>query len=132
MNARPTDGHSTDGQNKNQQAQERAVYRPMVDILDTAGDVVLLADLPGVDESHLDLTLDKNVLTIRGAVQQPSLEGYMPVRMEYGIGDFERVFTISDDVDRDRIEATVKDGVLQLTLPKTAHSARRKINVVAR
>jgi len=52
--------------------------------------------------------------------------------MEYGVGDFERVFTVSDDVDRDAIEATVKDGVLQLKLPKTAQSARRKINVVAR
>jgi HSP20 family molecular chaperone IbpA len=78
------------------------------------------------------LTLDKNVLTIRGTVEQPSFEGYKPVRFEYGVGDFERVFTISDDVNRDGIEATVKDGVLQLRLPKTEQSARRKINVVTR
>lgn len=111
---------------------ERAVYRPSVDIMDSATDVVLVADVPGVDESHLDVTLDKNVLTIRGRVETPAMEGYNPVRTEYGIGDFERVFTVSDDVNRDAIEATVKDGVLQLKLPKTAQSARRKINVVAR
>jgi HSP20 family protein len=113
-------------------AEQRPVYRPSVDILDSAGDVVLVADVPGVDESHLDVTLDKNVLTIRGTVQHATFEGYTPVRTEYGVGNFERVFTVSDDVNRDAIEATVKDGVLQLRLPKTAQSARRKIDVVAR
>jgi HSP20 family protein len=114
------------------EAEQSPVFRPSVDIMDSPGDVVLVADVPGVDESHLDVTLDKNVLTVRGRVDAPSYEGYSPVRMEYGVGDFERVFTVSDDVDRDAIEATVKDGVLQLKLPKTAQSARRKINVVAR
>jgi len=108
------------------------VFRPAVDIVDSAAEVVVVADLPGVDESHLDVTLDKNVLTIHGSVERPTYEGYTAVRSEYGIGDFERVFTVSEDVDRDKIEATVKDGVLQLKLPKTAQSARRKINVVAR
>ncbi len=111
---------------------ERAVFRPAVDILDTPGDVVLVADLPGVDEEHLDVTLDKNVLTVRGTVEPPKMDGYSPVRTEYGIGDFERIFTLSDDVNRDGIEATVKDGVVQLKMPKTAQSVRRKINVVAR
>jgi HSP20 family molecular chaperone IbpA len=116
----------------NNGTEQQAVYRPSVDILDSPSDVVLVADVPGVDESHLDVTLDKNLLTIRGRVEAPSFEGYTPVRTEYGVGDFERVFTVSDDVNRDAIEATVKDGVLQLNLPKTAQSARRKINVVAR
>ena len=113
-------------------AQQRPVFRPSVDILDTPQEVVLVADVPGVDEAHLDVTLDKNVLTIHGTVEPPAFEGYTPVRNEYGVGDFERVFTLSDDVSRDGIEATVKDGVLLLRLPKTAHSMRRKINVVAR
>jgi HSP20 family molecular chaperone IbpA len=118
--------------NSHNGGEQRPAYRPSVDILDTPGDVVLVADVPGVDESHLDVTLDKNVLTIRGSVQHASFEGYTPVRTEYGVGDFERVFTVSDEVNRDGIEATVKDGVLELKLPKTAQSARRKINVVAR
>jgi HSP20 family molecular chaperone IbpA len=112
--------------------EQPPVFRPSVDILESPSDVVLVADVPGVDESHLDVTLDKNVLTIRGKVEAPAFEGYTPVRNEYGVGDFERVFTVSDDVNREGIEATVKDGVLQLKLPKTAQSARRKINVVAR
>jgi HSP20 family protein len=123
-----TDRHTSGGNG----TEQRPVYRPSVDIMDSPSDVVLVADVPGVDESHLDITLDKNVLTIRGKVEPPSFEGSTPVRTEYGVGDFERVFTVSDDVNRDAIEATVKDGVLQLKLPKTAQSARRKINVVAR
>jgi HSP20 family molecular chaperone IbpA len=113
-------------------AGQRSVYRPAVDIVDAPNEMVVLADVPGVDETHLDITLDKNVLTIRGTVEPPSFEGHTPVRTEYGIGDFERTFTLSDDVSRDGIEASVKDGVLQLKLPKTARSARQKINVVAR
>jgi HSP20 family molecular chaperone IbpA len=112
--------------------QQRPVYRPSVDILNSPGEVLLVADVPGVDDAHLDVTLDKNVLTIRGSVEAGSFEGYRLVRSEYGVGDFERVFTVSEDVNRDAIEATVKDGVLQLKLPKTAQSSRRKINVVAR
>src|ERR1700722_16492689 len=113
-------------------AGERPVYRPAVDIVDAPNEMVVLADVPGVDETHLDITLDKNVLTIRGTVEPATFEGHKPLRNEYGVGDFERTFTLSDDVSRDGIEATVKDGVLQLKLPKTAHSARQKIHVVAR
>jgi HSP20 family protein len=111
---------------------QRPVYRPAVDIIDAPNEMVVLADVPGVDENHLDITLDKNVLTIRGRVEASSFEGQTPFQSEYGIGDFERTFTLSDDVSRDGIEASVKDGVLELKLPKTARSSRQKINVVAR
>jgi len=135
MDQRQTSGQET-GQHSNgsngSKSNQAIVYRPAVDIVDTASEVLLVADVPGVDESHLDITLDKNVLTVRGTVEQASYEGYTPVSFEYGVGDFQRVFTISDDVNRDVIEATVKDGVMQLKLPKTAQSARRKINVVTR
>jgi HSP20 family protein len=113
-------------------AGQRPVYRPAVDIVDAPNEMVVLADVPGVDETHLDITLDKNVLTIRGTVEPPAFERHTSLQTEYGVGDFERTFTLSDDVSREGIEASVKDGVLQLKLPKTARSARQKINVVAR
>jgi HSP20 family protein len=112
--------------------EQRPVYRPAVDIVDGPNEVVVWADVPGVDETHLDVTLDKNVLTIRGTVEPTTLEGFTPYQTEYGVGNFERTFTLSDDVSRDGIEASVKDGALQLKLPKTARSTRQKINVVAR
>jgi HSP20 family protein len=111
---------------------QRPVYRPAVDIVDAPSEMYVLADVPGVDENHLDITLDKNVLTIRGTIDPPTFERQTRFQSEYGVGDFERTFTLSDDVSRDGIEASVKDGVLQLKLPKTAKSARQKINVVAR
>jgi HSP20 family molecular chaperone IbpA len=123
-----TNRQHTDGKESPQQT----LFRPSVDIFDTSKDVLLVADLPGVDESHLEVTLDRNVLTIHGTVAKPSFEGSTLVRSEYEVGDFERVFTLSDEVSRDGIDATVKDGVLHLRLPKTAQSMRRKINVVAR
>jgi HSP20 family molecular chaperone IbpA len=113
-------------------AQQRPVYRPAVDIVDAPHEMIVYADVPGVDENHLDINLDKNVLTIRATVEPPSFEGFSPSQTEYGVGDFERTFTLSDDVSREGIEASIKDGVLQLKLPKTAKSARQKINVVAR
>ena len=59
-------------------AEQHTVFRPSVDILESPADVVLVADVPGVDEAHLDVTLDKNVLTIRGKVETPAFEGYTP------------------------------------------------------
>ncbi len=111
---------------------QRVVFRPSVDIIDAPNEVLLISDVPGVDEGHLDVSLDKNVLTIHGTVDSDPSAGGTPVRREFAVGDFERLFTLSEDVNRDGIEATVKDGVLQVKLPKTAQSARRKINVVAR
>jgi HSP20 family molecular chaperone IbpA len=107
----------------------RAVYRPAVDIVETDTAVVLVADMPGVDEASTEVTLEKNVLGIRGAVHQPHYEGYVLAHCEYGVGDFERSFTVSDQIDRDGIEATMREGVLHVTLPKSKKAARQKIAV---
>ena len=71
------------------------------------------------------------MLSIRGRVRQQPHEGYRRVYAEYGEGDFERVFTLSEDIDRDHIEASHKDGVLTLQLPKAATAKTRKIDVKA-
>jgi len=109
----------------------RAVFRPRVDILETPEAIVLAADMPGVDETNTDITLEKNVLTIKGNVVPVSLEGYTLAYCEYDVGDFERSFTISDEIDRDGIEACVKNGVLRVTLPKAKQASSQKISVSA-
>ena len=109
----------------------RAVFRPRVDILETAEAIVLAADMPGVDETNTDITLEKNVLTIKGNVVPVRLEGYTLAYCEYDVGDFERSFTISDEIDRDGIEACVKNGVLRVTLPKAKQGGSQKISVSA-
>ncbi|HUG91054.1 MAG TPA: Hsp20/alpha crystallin family protein [Planctomycetaceae bacterium] len=114
-----------------ERTSSRPVYRPRVDILDTQDAVVLLADLPGVAEDGADVTLEKNVLTIRGSVAPAEDDGLQDVVTEYGIGEFERVFTLTDEIDRSAIEATMKDGVLRVRLPRAREAASRKIDVRA-
>lgn len=109
----------------------RRVFKPDVDIIEQKDDTVLTADLPGVDERSLDITLEKNVITIRGTVAPEIPSGYRLVYGEYAVGDYERAFTLSDEVDRDRIQATVRNGVLKLVLPKAAAAKTRKIAVTA-
>ncbi len=113
------------------QAERTAVYRPAVDVIESADAVLLVVDVPGVDEQEAEVTLEKNLLTIRGTVSPPSFEGYTLTHAEYGVGNFERMFTVSEQVDRERIEATVKDGVLRVTLPKVKEAVAKKINVKA-
>jgi len=105
------------------------VFIPRVDICETKDAIVLLADMPGVDEKSIDITLEKNVLTLSGKVEPDTHEGYRSAYVEYEAGDYERAFTLSDEIDRDRIEASVKNGVLKLTLPKAEPVKLRKINV---
>ena len=100
-----------------------------MDIIETAEAIILIADMPGVDETSTDVVLEKNVLTIRGSVKAKQYQGYTLAYAEYGEGDFERAFTISNDIDREQIEATVKDGVLHVKLPKSQLVTSKKIAV---
>lgn len=112
-----------------ERTRTRRVYIPRVDIYETADSVVLMADMPGVSQDQVDITLEKNVLTIVGYVEATERDGYSLSYSEYSEGDYERTFALSDEVDRNRIEATMKDGVLKLTLPKAEEVKTRKIAV---
>ena len=114
-----------------ERTRPRRTFVPRVDIYETDENVVLLADMPGIDESTIDITLEKNILTIRGTVEAEWPEDKELAYAEYGIGDYERTFALSDEVDRDRIEATAKHGVLRLILPKDDVAKTRKIAVRA-
>jgi HSP20 family protein len=91
-----------------------AVVRPRVDILETPGEFLLVADMPGVGPEGVDLSFDKGELTLRG-----SRSGWK----------YERVFSVSDAVAADRIAAEVKNGVLTVKLPKVEAVKPRKIAV---
>lgn len=108
---------------------EGRLYTPRTDIYETKDEVVVIADLPGVDETSLDITLEKNILTIRGGVDTRSPQGYSLVYGEYGVGDYLRRFSVSNEIDRDGIEAEIKDGVLHVRLPKAGPAKTRKIEI---
>jgi HSP20 family protein len=105
------------------------VFKPRADIFETGEAIVVVADMPGVDESTVDITLEKNILTIDGRVEPDPHEGFVRRHGEYEVGDYHRAFTLSDEVSREGIEARVKSGVLRLTLPKAGPARARKIPV---
>ncbi|MBN1547247.1 MAG: Hsp20/alpha crystallin family protein [Syntrophaceae bacterium] len=105
------------------------VYVPKVDIYETKEAIILIADMPGVDEKSVDVVLDKNILTISGTAEPLSFKDYSMAYAEYDVGDYQRAFTISDEIDKDRIEATVKNGVLRLTMHKAEEVKARKIAI---
>lgn len=107
------------------------VYAPRTDIYEADDQLVLLADMPGVDESTIDIRLDNGELTIVGHVEDTTPEGYRPMWTEYQTGDYRRVFLLPDDIDADGIEASVKNGVLKLTLPYAEDVKPKKIEVKA-
>jgi HSP20 family molecular chaperone IbpA len=114
-----------------ERTRDRLAFVPRADIYETADAITVLADMPGVDENTVHVTLEDNVLSINGYVEPVQPEGYELVLAEYRVGDFERTFTLSDQIDRDGIEATVKNGVLRLHLPKITEARRRTIAIKA-
>lgn len=114
-----------------ERTRERPAFVPRADIYETGETINVLVDMPGVDETSLDITLEDNVLTINGYVEPMQPEGYSLAYAEYRVGDYERAFTLSDQIDRDGIEAVVKDGVLRLHLPKITEARMRKIDIKA-
>lgn len=111
------------------------LWSPSVEVADTTDALVLTAELPGLSEDDLTLTLDQNVLTIAGEKkskheERRDDERYLLTERFYGT--FQRAFTLPTTVDLDRIRATFDKGVLCITLPKTPQAKGRVIEVTAK
>jgi len=107
----------------------RRTYSPPVDIYETENELVLHADMPGVNAQNLDIRFEDGELTILGKVADRQPEDQKYLLHEYGVGDFYRVFAISEAVDVSRIAAECSNGVLTLHLPKTEAVKPRRIAV---
>jgi HSP20 family protein len=114
-----------------ERASTRPVLTPAVDIYETRDEIVLTADLPGVDESAVEVTLEQDVLTIEGRMPETPADAHALALQEFHVGDYRRVFTLATEVDRERISAQVKNGVLRLALPKAEPAKAKKIKVQA-
>ena len=111
--------------------RDRKVYVPRADIYENKEGLVLVMDIPGADEKSVEITLEKNVLTINAYPQSAKLEGYDLAYGEYDEGDYQRSFALSDEIDREKIQASVKNGVLTLNLQKAAEAKPQKIQIKA-
>lgn len=101
---------------------------PAVDIYETKESTILVLDIPGVEEGSVDVSIEKDILTVSGKSKLQINEKYKPTYSEFRIGDYQRKFTINRTIDVQKSSAIVKNGRLKLTLPKL-ESTTKKIQV---
>ena len=112
-----------------ERTRECRCFVPRADIYDVDENIYVVLDMPGINENALEITLEKNILNVKGFSQVEEHDNFSLVRAEYEVGDYERSFRISDAIDQSKIEATYNNGVLKLTLPKAEEAKARKISV---
>ncbi|NOX80245.1 MAG: Hsp20/alpha crystallin family protein [Deltaproteobacteria bacterium] len=104
-------------------------FVPAVDIFETEKQVTVTAEMPGVAGEGVDISLEDDVLTIRGSKQPEEQTDARILLQEYETGHYLRRFTVSEAIDQEKIEASMNDGLLTVVLPKTTPAQPRKIEV---
>jgi HSP20 family protein len=112
-------------------AAEDAALLPPVDVFEDEHGITVLADLPGVAKEDLSIGVDGDTLTIEGQVKLGEARQLNTLHAEVRAPLYRRSFTLSRELDTGNIEASLKDGVLRLTVPKTAEAKPRRIEVRA-
>jgi HSP20 family protein len=106
-----------------------AALTPPVDVVEDAGGITLYADLPGVSREHLNLHVEAQTLTIEAESGLAVPDGLKTSHTEVGLGRFRRVFTLSKELDTEKVSAELAQGVLTLRIPKAEHARPRRIDV---
>ena len=112
-----------------EKSTDTRALQPRVDVFEDERGITLLADLPGVPRDQLDIKVDGEMLTIEGTVATTTPSGLQPAYVELRVPRYRRAFTLSRELDTGHIEANLKDGVLNLRIPKQAHAQPRRVNV---
>lgn len=110
--------------------QDAMLWGPMVDVSETDEDFVVRAELPGIGQEDVKVSVDSNTLTIKGEkklVREEKEKTYH--RMERSYGTFERTFSLSNRVDSSKAKASFKDGVLEIRLPKVGEANTKEIPI---
>jgi HSP20 family protein len=110
-------------------AERQETFTPPIDIHEGPEGLTLEADLPGAKEASLHVELEDNVLSLYAQIDSPAPEGARLLHEEYRVGDYQRSFILSDEVDRERIAAEINNGVLRLFLPKAERARTRRIEI---
>lgn len=103
--------------------------KPSTDILETADGYAIYVDMPGVRKEYLIIDLTEDELRVGGQTAYQGATNENRVHVEFGNVEYSRAFTLSHIVDREKIKATLKNGVLELLLPKAEKALPRKIQV---
>ena len=102
---------------------------PPVDVIEDTNGITLYADLPGVHRDKLNLQVEADTLTIEAESDLSVPEGLTSSHTEVGLARFRRVFTLSKELDTERVSAELSQGVLTLRIPKAQHAQARRIEV---
>jgi len=106
------------------------ILTPFVDIYNDGDDIVIKAEVPGINREDMDISIDRNVLTISGEKKQENkIEEKDYHRIERTYGTFTRSFKLPDDVNVDEAKAEFKDGVLEIRMPRVGDNNARKIEI---
>lgn len=108
--------------------RETVTLAPPIDIYETEAAFLLFADMPGVAPDGLEVIVERNTLRVRGRTGEMSGE---PEYQEFELGEYRSTFAITDDLDTERISATLRDGVLRVEIPKSERLRPKKIPVAA-
>lgn len=115
-------------QNANlENVKQRSAVLPSVDVYENTDEILLLIDLPGVAEGDLQIGLDKDQINIEA--RRASVSGNTPYSREFRAEDFRRSFSMPPGVDREKVDAELRAGVLRLRLPKSANARPRQIPI---
>lgn len=106
-----------------------AALTPPVDVLEDSGGITLYADLPGVTHERLNLHVEAQTLTIEAESSLTVPDDLKTSHTEVGLGRFRRVFTLSKELDTEKVSAELAQGVLKLRIPKAEHAKPRRIDV---
>lgn len=110
-------------------ASNDAVLLPPVDVIEDANGITLYADLPGVPRDKLNLHVEADTLTIEAEVSLAMPEGMAASHAEVSVPRYRRVFTLSKELDAEKVSAELSQGVLRLRIPKAEHAQPRRIDV---
>lgn len=112
-----------------QAAEQKSVFLPDVDVTESSEQLKLFADMPGVDKTTVEVLIENNVLSIAGEPVFDPPAGGRAAGTEFSLGRYYREFTLSNDIDTAAVKASVRNGVLELTLPKKEEMKKRVIEI---
>lgn len=109
--------------------ESEMTLRPAVDIFEDADGITLMADMPGVSSDRLNIEVDKDMLLVEGDARIDMPEGMDAVHADVRATRYRRSFALSSELEADKIDASLKDGVLNVRIPKRPEVRPRKIEV---
>lgn len=103
-------------------------FRPLADIIETEKDLSVFIDMPGVSKDQVTVKVDRNILAVEGLIKAQE-EGLTSLNKEYGVGHYARQFKLSDELDKENIDAKMDAGVLTLVLSKVTASEAHQVAI---